>query len=393
MPARAPFSQGNRRHPSPARRLPRAALAALTAGLLLVAPTTAGAQEQDGDTPEERRRAAEEEPFSVRLGGADRYETAEIVATDSFASSDVVLLATGERFPDALAANYLAGQREAPVLLTFTDRLNEHARDGLEALDPQEVVILGGPEAVSPDVEEELADDYEVTRHAGQHRYETALDIARAGDTVGTHQDDRTALLATGERFPDALTSSPVAYAQQFPVLLTTQEEVSPEVTEAIDELDLERIIIVGGERAVSNAVEQELTDAGVEVERVSGAERTGTSIALADYAQEHFGFSFAQVGLARGDLYPDALTAGPHTGRTLSPIVLTQDSEAPTGASELGRETNGFFARNCPDVDVIIVFGGPVAVSAEAEDQAVEQATCPSDPEEGLEAQQGGPQ
>lgn len=371
---------------SPCRRT--SVLAAGIATMLLAVPVTAPAQEPQADTPEERRKPAQEEPFSVRLGGADRYETAELVATDSFASSEVVLLATGERFPDALAANYLASQRDAPVLLTFTDRLNQHARDGLEALDAREVVILGGPDAVSRDVEEELAEDYEVSRHAGEQRYETARDIAQAGDTVGTHDGDRTALLATGERFPDALTASPVAYAQQFPVLLTRQDDLNPEVTDAVEALDLERIIVVGGERAVSASVERELTDAGLEVERVSGAERTGTSVALAEYAEENFGFSFAQLALARGDLYPDALTGGPHAGRTLSPIVLTQNSEAATGASELGRQTNGFFARNCPVTDVVIVFGGPAAVSPEAEDQAVEQATCPSDPEEGLEQQ-----
>lgn len=52
-----------------------------------------------------------------RLAGPDRYGTAAAVAEDVGTSSEVIV-ATGESFPDALAAATLAGVRRAPVVLT-----------------------------------------------------------------------------------------------------------------------------------------------------------------------------------------------------------------------------------------------------------------------------------
>src|SRR5688500_8896551 len=57
----------------------------------------------------------------TRLQGADRYDTARDVAAKTFGTSDSVILASGENYPDALAASYAAGVPGVPILLTKHD--------------------------------------------------------------------------------------------------------------------------------------------------------------------------------------------------------------------------------------------------------------------------------
>src|SRR5439155_24255757 len=54
----------------------------------------------------------------LRLAGNNRFDTARLIATNSFPTSDDVIIASGRNFPAALAANYLAGTLGAPALLT-----------------------------------------------------------------------------------------------------------------------------------------------------------------------------------------------------------------------------------------------------------------------------------
>jgi putative cell wall-binding protein len=54
----------------------------------------------------------------TRISGADRYGTAVQVSKATFPSTGVIFVATGENFPDALAAGPVAGTQGSPVLLT-----------------------------------------------------------------------------------------------------------------------------------------------------------------------------------------------------------------------------------------------------------------------------------
>src|ERR1035437_1607387 len=58
----------------------------------------------------------------TRIAGVDRWATSVATAQQFGASTDVIL-ASGEsgHYPDALTANYLAGAKHAPILLTHAD--------------------------------------------------------------------------------------------------------------------------------------------------------------------------------------------------------------------------------------------------------------------------------
>src|SRR5687767_13264384 len=67
--------------------------------------------------------SADENFGFTRLQGADRYDTAKDVAIKTFGTSDIVVIASGETFPDALAAGFGAGIPGVPILLTAKNAL------------------------------------------------------------------------------------------------------------------------------------------------------------------------------------------------------------------------------------------------------------------------------
>ena len=153
-----------------------------------------------------------------RWQGHDRYGTAAALAEGAYpgGAADVVV-ASGAAYADALAAGYLSGYLHGPILLTDPRSLPGDTTTALAALHARRVHIVGGPQAVDPGVAETIAElpadgggKLQVTRVAGSNRYETAAAVAEvpAPSTVGMVGGRRTAIVASGANFPDALAGS-----------------------------------------------------------------------------------------------------------------------------------------------------------------------------------------
>ncbi len=93
--------------------------------------------------------------YQTRLSGANRYDTAVVVATYGVANAglgfDKVALATGENFPDALAGGVMQAKDGSVLLLTPTNSLNANVAAKLAAnkASIHEVRFLGSTAAVS----------------------------------------------------------------------------------------------------------------------------------------------------------------------------------------------------------------------------------------------------
>lgn len=87
----------------------------------------------------------------VRQAGGDRYATAVAisVANHRAGSAEVVYIATGTSFPDALAAAPIAARQRGPVLLVAPTSLPSSVANELKRLSPNRVVIVGGSLSVS----------------------------------------------------------------------------------------------------------------------------------------------------------------------------------------------------------------------------------------------------
>jgi len=84
--------------------------------------------------------------FGKRIAGANRYETSEKIA-EEFGKSDVVVLASGTNFADALAAAPLAKKMNAPIVLVKKDSLSENAKKLVK--EAKKVYVIGGENTIS----------------------------------------------------------------------------------------------------------------------------------------------------------------------------------------------------------------------------------------------------
>lgn len=84
--------------------------------------------------------------FGKRIAGTNRYETSEKIA-EEFGKSDVVVLASGTNFADALAAAPLAKKMNAPIVLVKKDSLSENAKKLVK--EAKKVYVIGGENTIS----------------------------------------------------------------------------------------------------------------------------------------------------------------------------------------------------------------------------------------------------
>ncbi len=116
---------------------------------------------------------------SERVGGADRYDTAELIADrvlDQSASPATAVLVAGTNFPDALVAG--VWHERSVVVPTRTDVVPWSSLGVLTDSRVNRVVIVGGTSVVSARVEDFVrALGKTVTRVAGSDRYATSIAV------------------------------------------------------------------------------------------------------------------------------------------------------------------------------------------------------------------------
>jgi len=94
----------------------------------------------------------------TRIGGADRYETAALVASSVWSHAERAYLASGAAFPDGLAGGAAAGQQDVPLLLVRPADVPSVTGQAILRVHPPTLTILGGPAAVSASVSTHLRD-------------------------------------------------------------------------------------------------------------------------------------------------------------------------------------------------------------------------------------------
>ncbi len=245
-----------------------------------------------------------------------------------FQTGSSVVLATDGSWQDALTASYLASWLRTGVLLTPTGTLSPYTAQALQQEGVSNVVIVGGPLAVSTAVENQLAStpayqcggagpqlnalgqpiDLSVQRVYGTTADGTAemvatyvdsgfvnnLNISGAfglyNDTTGTDSGSsptipvRTAILVTDNFFQDAASASGMSYYEHLPILLTPQGALGTEAETGLLDLGIQQVIELGGPLAISNAVNASLASQGISVLRIAGADGSETSVMLAKF-------------------------------------------------------------------------------------------------------------
>lgn len=156
----------------------------------------------------------------------------------------------------------------------------------------------------------------------GSNRFETAIKISENGWSTS----DRAVLINGEKGLVDALTATPYAYAKNAPILITAPGKLTPATANRLTKMGVKNVDVVGGTNSVSEGVVTELKNKGITVNRISGASRYDTSLAVAkeiDKIQD-----VAQIAVVNGDKgIPDAVSVAAPAASKKMPILLADNN------------------------------------------------------------------
>ena len=186
-------------------------------------------------------------------------------------------------------------------------------------------------------------------RLGGADRYETSAKISQSGWITSDY-----AIVANGEGYADALCASPLAKANNAPILLTTKDSLNENTLNELKRMNVKHVIVVGGTGVVSDSVLNSIKSQVTDVERIGGQDRYETSVKIA----QKLG-TVTKVIVASGEGYADALSTGPAAAINGVPILLIKSNILPN-------ITLNYIKAN-PQITQTYVIGGTTAVNNSA--------------------------
>ena len=235
-----------------------------------------------------------------RIYGAD-IESTDVIGQAIAASQDRfgdgeaewAVVTRDNEYADALSGSTLTAG-VAPVLYTGSEGgLSDDSAAELQRVLAEGglVAVLGGMDAVPAEVDEDLeALGFEAQRIFGPSRGETAEEVA-----YFLHEMEEVdgVVLAKAFDWPDAVTAGSIGVQYGYPVLLTGYgedqvDELHPSAARALEEIDPDVLITVGGTSAIGEDAEREAADIGDVPEeniiRLGGGSRLETAIEVGEF-------------------------------------------------------------------------------------------------------------
>ena len=256
-----------------------------------------------------------------RISGMDRYSTSAAVSRKTFSHSDYAIIASGDKFPDALSASQIATVVDCPILLTNSKYLSSAVKNELYRLNVKKILIIGGAGSVSSSVFRSLASIADTSRLSGVDRYETSYLAAQL--TLRNKPDINTCVVASGLNFADALSAS--TYVSAYGCIMILNDGRTPVPKSGMN------IILVGGHTPNPS---NDSAD-----KRIYGSDRYQTSLKVAKDAYPNP----ENVVFANGENYPDALASISVLNKANNaPLLLTNGRFVSSGVrSYLGSSSN----------------------------------------------------
>ena len=260
----------------------------------------------------------------TRIAGNDRYDTANKIASAAYKTCDTVVIASGENYADALAGVPYAHACSAPILLTSKSSLSSGTRSLIKKLNAKHAIILGGVNAIKPNVTNQLKEDgLSVRRIAGSTRFETASLIA-SDLYKKTGVSPKDVFFVYSNNYPDALAVSNVAAVKKSPVLYVAGNGVIDSSTRNyIKSLSTKptTAYIVGGSRVISYKADEQLKKLCTYTFRIAGNDRLETCRLI--YTTFDNVLNRTTVCISTGYNYPDALAGGVLAAKNNAPMLL----------------------------------------------------------------------
>lgn len=166
------------------------------------------------------------------------------------------------------------------------------------------------------------------------------------------------AVLARADGYADALVAGSAAAGAKAPLFLTPSGGLDTRVAATLKKHGITKVAVIGGAKALSPRVEQQLNAQGVTTRRVAGTDRFDTARLVATYVNLGTKRDSSPVFLATGTNYVDALSAVPAAHKSGAVILLSTNRtlDPATAAYLKSSATTG-----------VVAVGGPAAAAAKA--------------------------
>ncbi|WP_419922742.1 cell wall-binding repeat-containing protein [Candidatus Poriferisodalis sp.] len=204
-----------------------------------------------------------------------------------------------------------------------------------------------------------------LTRYGGADRYATSLLVAEAvaADAGGSLDS---VVLVSGLSWHEAVVAASVAGQLGAPVLMTRPTELRADAQEFLRRVGASNALLVSaGEdaesRSISLSVASALESAGLEVEWVDGADQyeTGVAVARRTGSPGTLGDFGTTAIVASGEVFADALVAGPLAAHGKHPVLLSPHARLDEGVEAYLEESG---------IRHVVLMGGTAALSPAVE-------------------------
>lgn len=193
----------------------------------------------------------------IRLGGMDRFDTnKKIVDTLDVKQGTPVVITNGYGFADALSVSSVAASKGYPILMSNSSNLPDEIKQEIKNIQPSQVYLIGGEGSLNSSIISQVKNivpqlgDNSITRIGGSTRYDTSLAISKHFNI-----DSDTAVITSGQNFPDALSGSAIAAQKNAPIILTDGKEISSQ-KKYLDTTGYQNLILLGGTGSINDICE-----------------------------------------------------------------------------------------------------------------------------------------
>ncbi|MBV7276000.1 cell wall-binding repeat-containing protein [Clostridiaceae bacterium UIB06] len=254
-----------------------------------------------------------------RLAGQTRYDTCQEVSKNGWTTSENVIIANGENYPDALGACTLSHKYNAPILLLHGKSLRDNPilTSELKRLKTKNIIILGGTGVVSQDIENSLKQSgYNLQRLCGEDRYTTAIKIAEKIDNVSE------IVISNSEDFSGSLSVAPIAGTQNIPIILVSKDEVPAVVQKYLKNHNIKNTYVMGDKTIISESVASIFPNP----RRILG----NTRYSLNESVVKNFktSMNFDTVYITSGEGFADALSGIGLAAKNGNPIIFASNGD-----------------------------------------------------------------
>ncbi|HBH1808127.1 TPA: cell wall-binding repeat-containing protein [Clostridioides difficile] len=255
------------------------------------------------------------------LTGSGRWETAIKISQAGWTKSESAVLVNDNSIADALSATPFAKAKDAPILLTQSNKLDSRTKAELKRLGVKNVYLIGGSIALNSEIEKQLnAENINFERISGNSRYDTSLKLA---EKLDREKSISKIVVVNGEKgLADAVSVGAIAAQENMPIILSDSENGTEVADNFIDSKDIAKSYVIGGTYSISNSVERSLPNAT----RIAGSSRSETNAKIIEefYKDTHIkNIYVTKDGTKNKNDLIDSLAVGVLVAKNSSPILL----------------------------------------------------------------------